>query len=126
VSRNENEQETEKTNEIEVVRVELLVKEKTVGPSETKQHHAGSVTKSNGNKECQNPQHSPVNVKPLARPGADPGEPVIFEKKIWIEEKVPDPMVREIAPHLPYHQRSKGDSEKDERGNVDRREGALP
>src|SRR6266446_4522487 len=110
--RNENQQKTEKANEIPVICVAALIEQKEIAETEEEQHGADAIKKTNRNEQGEQAKCGPVNVEPISGPGMDPGEPGIFKQEMGINPPLRDPMIRPDPMHHPNHQKAKCDSEK--------------
>ena len=77
--RNENQEETKQAHQVGVVYVAAFIEQKEIGAAEEKKHRADPVKKSRGNERGQNSEHSPVNIKPVPRPGLDPWKSVVLK-----------------------------------------------
>ena len=65
-----------------------------------------------------------MNVEPVAWPRLDPRKSIIFEQESWRDPITRDPTVMEVSPDFPDHEKAKRDSEKNQRCDIDLREGA--
>jgi hypothetical protein len=67
-----------------------------------------------------------MDVEALARPGMNPGEPVIFEQQTRLQKVAGKTMLGEKSPNMPGHEQTECDPEKDNRGDIYRRESVAP
>ena len=125
IGRNKDRQEAEKTDQVVVIEICPFIQQKCVTEAEKKQGRAQAVEKTGRNKQPEHAQDCPVNIHPVARPRLDPGESIILEEKWRFNPLGRDPTMRVVPPNLPSHEKAECDSEKNQRGGVDRRERLL-
>src|SRR5689334_10549572 len=101
--RNDREKKTVKTNQIGVVDVAGFIEQKKIRVAQKHQRRADAVEKAQGHEQSEHTEHGPMNVKPVARPGMDPRETVIFKEKAWLDPVMKDRTVPEITADLPGH-----------------------
>src|SRR4030088_2430997 len=97
-----------------------FIEKKCVTEAEKEQRRAYAVKQTNGNKQCENAESCPVNVKAIPRPRLDPRESVILEQESWLDPIGRDPTIVKVPPDFPGHQKAKCDPENNQRCDVDR------
>lgn len=102
-----------------------FIEKKGVSVAEEEQRRAYAVEETNGNKQCDNAESCPVNVKAIPRPRLHPRESVILEQKSWLDPIRRDPTIVKVSPDFPDHQKAKCDSKKNQGCDIDWREGVL-
>lgn len=120
--RNEDQQEADQGNQVEVVHVQRLILEENVGVAEKEEDGADAVTETNGYAGRQHSEREEVYIHAIPRPRVYPTKSVVREVVPGIYVVTLDPAVDEVAPYFPNHDHAEGDTEEDERSNVDRRE----
>ncbi len=121
-----DQQEAEKTKQVGVIYIQRLIEKKEIGVAEKEQQRAQAIKKSDRNKQCEEAEKGPMNIKPVSRPRMNPGESIKLEQEARFEPTRADPVIREVGPDVPDHEKTKRDSKKNERSNLDRRERARP
>ena len=109
-----------------MVLIPRLIEKEKIKIAEKKKRSADAVNKPGGNEQSKDAHGDFMNVKTVSRPGLNPRESVIFEQQTRLEELDDESMLSEKGPNVPGHQQTERDSEKDDRGDVYRRESAAP
>ena len=124
--RNENQQKTEQTNQVGVVYVPALIEKKEVSMAEEEKRRADSIEKTNGQEQRENTEQNPVNVESIAGPGMNPGKARVLEQKGGLNPPLRNSIERPNKLYHPKHEKTEGDSEENQRSDVDRRKAPMP
>ena len=90
--RHENQQKTEKADQVDVIYVPSLIEKKKVSVAQEKERGADAIEKANGHEQRENAEQNPVNVESVARPGMDPGEARVFKQKGGLDPPLRNPV----------------------------------
>src|ERR1700730_7208276 len=77
IGRNEDQEKTEKTDEIEVVEIDHLIEKKAKRDPQKKKNRASAIAKAERNINREHTEKPEVQIHPNARPGVDPREAVV-------------------------------------------------
>ena len=124
--RRENEQKTEKADQIGVIYVPSLIEKKKISVAQGKERRADAIEKTNGHEQRENAEQNPMNVESVAWPGMDPGKARIFEQKGGLNPPLRNSIKRPNQLHHPEHEKAEYDPEKNQRRDIDGRKTPIP
>jgi len=105
-----------------VIYVPSLIEKKEIGVAKEKERGADAIEKTNGHEQREKAEQNPVNVESVAGPGMDPGKARVLEQKGRLNPPLRNPIQRPSQLDHPEHEKTEGDSEENQRSDVDRRE----
>jgi hypothetical protein len=109
-----------------VIDIARFIEKEEISATQAKQRRARAITETDCNKESENVQSDPMDVKPMTGPWMHPGEPVILKEETWLEPQLSKYIVREIIIAAPDEEAAKSDAEENDRSNINRRKTACP
>ena len=124
--RREDQQKTEKADQVDVIYVPSLIEKKEVSVTQEKERDTDAVEKASGHEQGENAEENPVNVESVAGPGLDPGKARVLEQKGGLKPPLRNSIKRPNQLHHPEHEEAECDSEKNQRRDIDRRKAPIP
>jgi len=112
--RREDQQKTEKADQVGVIHVPSLIEKEKVGVAQEKESGADAIEKTNGHEKRENPEQNPMDVETITGPGMDPGEARVFEQERWLDPPLRNPVKRPGQLDHPKHEKAESDSEKNQ------------
>ena len=109
-----------------MIYVPSLIEKKEVSVAEEKERGADAIEKTSSDEQREKAEQNPVNVESVAGPGMNPGEAGVLKQKGRLNPPLLDAMQRPNQLHDPEHEKAECDSEKNQRGDIDRSKRPRP